>query len=222
MKKPVVLLSGGLDSATLLHSCAAEDPNVHALSILYGQRHVREIDAARAIAKRLDVRFTVCDLEHALRPIFAGATSSQVGIHVPVPFGHYADESMKLTIVPNRNAVLLSVAAALAVSLGLNTVAYAAHAGDHPIYPDCRPAFIDALSIALELGCGVSIYAPFASITKTDIVKQGAKLGVPFDLTYSCYVGGPFHCGRCGTCTERREAFRDAGVEDPTQYADLV
>ena len=220
MSKSVVLLSGGVDSTTLLYSLLEEKPpeDVIALSVLYGQKHVRELDAASRIAKDASVDHVVADLGEALLPVFAEARSSQVGRRLNVPQGHYADESMKATVVPNRNALLISVAGALAVSIEADEVAYAAHAGDHPIYPDCRPEFVTAMEMTLHVACGIDLYAPFIEITKTDVVKIGFDIGVPYALTYSCYEGRPAHCGLCGTCQERIEAFRDSLVPDPTEY----
>jgi len=216
--KIVVLLSGGLDSSTLLYVLKDEGLDPLALAVRYGQKHVRELGAARKIADHAGVELVTADLVHALSPIFNGARSSQVGQKVDVPTGHYADESMKLTIVPNRNMLLLAVAGALAVSRGIKAVAYAAHAGDHPIYPDCRPEFIDAASQALQLGSGIMLLDPFANMSKTAIAQKAHELAVPVEHTYSCYEGRADHCGKCGTCFERKEAFRDAGVPDPTPY----
>ena len=141
-----------------------------------------------------------------------------------MPDGHYAEESMKITVVPNRNAIMLSIAYGVAVSKGANAVAAAFHGGDHFIYPDCRPGFINAFaamqSHALEGLSNIQLYTPFVNLTKADIAVEGARLGVPFEYTWSCYKGGDLHCGRCGTCVERREAFDLAGVSDPTIYAD--
>lgn len=139
---------------------------------------------------------------------------------IAVPEGHYEDESMKSTVVPNRNMILLSIATAGSIASGLEGVAYAAHAGDHAIYPDCRPAFADAMNEAIKLCDYTSqrLVRPFVSLTKADIVKAGAALGVPFERTWSCYNGGATHCGKCGTCVERIEAFKLAGVSDPTDY----
>jgi len=218
-RKAVVLLSGGLDSSTLLHQMMYEEYEVLALGVFYGQRHHTELAAAKAVAKQAGVSFVELSLAQELFPIFAGAQSSQVGDLLDVPRGHYADESMKLTIVPGRNLLLLALATAYAHAQGATTVAYAAHAGDHPIYPDCRPDFASAVSRATLEGYGVEIYRPFIGISKTDIVRRGSALKVPFVLTYSCYEGkADIHCGLCGTCVERKEAFRDAGVEDPTPY----
>ena len=141
-----------------------------------------------------------------------------------MPDGHYTDKSMRATVVPNRNALMLDVAVAVAASTGCAGVAFGAHGGDHAIYPDCRPEFIAAFESAAKLANagfvadGFRVWAPFLELSKSDIVRLGAGYGVPFDRTWSCYRGGELHCGSCGTCTERREAFTVAGVPDPTAY----
>jgi 7-cyano-7-deazaguanine synthase len=221
----VVLLSGGLDSSTLLHQVIYEDFAPHVLIVNYGQRHTREIRAAyevaRAVSDRAAVEIIQVNLADAMIPIFGLAASSQVGAKQDVPHGHYAAENMKTTIVPNRNMLLLALAGCHAVAIGVDTVAYAAHAGDHAIYPDCRPVFVADMNAALSSATdgAIRLHAPFLTITKTDIVNRGKQLGVPFGLTYSCYEGREIHCGLCGTCVERKEAFRDSGVPDPTVYA---
>jgi len=220
----IVLLSGGVDSSTLLYQLAYEDYDVTALSVDYGQRHVRELAAAEAVAHRAGVPLMHTAVGRALAPLFAMANSSQVGRQVAVPFGHYAAETMKATIVPNRNMLLLSIAGALAEAIDARVIAYAAHAGDHPIYPDCRPEFYASLNEAFGHATEgrVALVAPFGRITKADIVARAHVLRVPLALTYSCYMGGEQHCGRCGTCVERREAFQLAGVDDPTRYEDVA
>jgi 7-cyano-7-deazaguanine synthase len=145
---------------------------------------------------------------------------------IAVPDGHYAEESMKITVVPNRNAIMLAIAYGLAVAQGADTVAAAVHGGDHFIYPDCRPAFIEAFqtmeNYALDGQPPIGLYVPFVMLAKADIVAIGEKLAVPFAETWSCYKGGTMHCGRCGTCVERLEAFQLALVPDPTDYADAT
>jgi 7-cyano-7-deazaguanine synthase len=214
----VLIHSGGLDSTVLLYHLRDRGDEVRGLSVDYGQRHRRELDAAAGICRDLGVEQETADLR-AIRPLLAG--SALTG-DIDVPEGHYADASMKLTVVPNRNMILLSLGIARAVSLRCETVAYAAHAGDHPIYPDCRPEFVESMRQAAAL-CDwhpVRIETPFIDTTKADIVRRGAELGVPFERTWSCYRGGDRHCGRCGTCVERREAFQLAGITDPTRYED--
>ena len=217
MSSRILIYSGGLDSSVLLYKLVAEEYTVKALSIDYGQRHRKELDCAGNICAGLGVEHHVLDLSN-LSPLLAG--SSQTSSDIEVPNGHYAEESMKLTVVPNRNMIMLSVAIAWAVSLKYDAVAYAAHAGDHAIYPDCRPEFVDTMikAAAVANWHAVAIDRPFLYISKADIVAQGHRLGVPFAETWSCYKGGATHCGLCGTCVERREAFELAGVLDPTIY----
>lgn len=217
--KVVAIVSGGLDSVTLLHwfvASSSPGEEVMALSMLYGQRHAREVDCAERAAHRLGVRHWKQGL-----PGLGLLRSALTDPTIEVPEGHYAHESMKATIVPNRNMLMLAMAAAVATSEGFTAVAYGAHAGDHAIYPDCRPEFYAAMGDALRWATEppVELIAPFISKTKAEIVSIGHYLGVPFADTWSCYKGGTWHCGKCGTCVERREAFEIAGVEDPTVYA---
>jgi 7-cyano-7-deazaguanine synthase len=211
----LVLLSGGLDSSTLL----AQHTTITALalSVNYGQRHSRELTAAAAVADHYGIEHLVLDLTSWGSLLTGSALTDRT---VTVPHGHYADESMKATIVPNRNATCLMAAVGIAAARSLSRVLTAVHAGDHPIYPDCRPEFITTAAHAAELGTdgAVTIEAPFSAITKTDIAALAEELRVPIGLTWSCYEGGNDHCGRCGTCVERIEALTDAGVPDPTVY----
>lgn len=219
--KAVVLLSGGVDSTTLLALLLHDGYAVYPVSVHYGQRHARELGSARALVRHygLEASYKPVNLS-PLQAVMAG--SSQTSTEVPVPQGHYASESMKQTVVPNRNMVLLAVAGAYAASVGASAIAYAAHAGDHPIYPDCRPAFVDAMRGALALchDTPLLLLAPFNDWSKADIVRRGLALGVPYDKTWSCYEGGEVHCGKCGTCCERAEAFYRVGTADPVPYLD--
>lgn len=220
-QRAVVVVSGGLDSTTMAYSLRARGYELVAISFDYGQRHRKELEFAEQMAADLHAPWTLIDL-HA-----AGVTSFLTGSaltdeSVTVPDGHYADESMKITVVPNRNAIMLSIACALAVTRDAGAVAFGAHTGDHFIYPDCRPEFVRAfeamVNIAVEELATIEILTPFLSMTKADIVRLGAELQVPFERTWSCYRGGALHCGTCGTCHERREAFALAGMTDPTVY----
>lgn len=215
--KTVLIYSGGIDSTVLLYDLLNSGHDVQALSVNYGQRHGKELDCAKSLCKQLHVEHHVADLT-ALNPLLSG--SSLTSPHVQVPEGHYEDESMKATVVPNRNMILLSIATGWAMSTGASSVSYAAHSGDRAIYPDCREEFADAMNSVMEIAGWdkVSLNRPFSSLTKADIVKLGDELGVPFEQTWSCYKGGQVHCGVCGTCVERREAFQLAGVTDPTIY----
>ena len=213
----VLIYSGGLDSTTALYWLLDRGDRVRTLSINYGQRHVRELTAAASITLDLGVEHRIVYLT-SMRALLRG--SSQTDDTVPVPDGHYADESMRLTVVPNRNMLMLACALAWAASSNADSVAYAAHAGDHAVYPDCRPEFVAAMARAAEL-CHftpITILAPFINFSKAEIVRIGAGLRVPFEKTWSCYRGEAVHCGTCGTCYERREAFRIADVWDPTHY----
>lgn len=219
--KVVVLLSGGVDSSTLLYKLIEEGNKCYPLTISYGQRHNKEVMAARNISEALgivkDWKYVDLSILKALLP------SSLTGVG-EIPEGHYADESMKSTVVPNRNMILLSIAAGYAQGISAEIVAYAPHMGDHPIYPDCRPEFVESVRETISLGTGwdydgVRLIAPFSAMTKADIVKLGHELKVPYSLTWSCYKGEEEHCGKCGTCTERAEAFKLAGVLDLTRYS---
>lgn len=213
----VSLLSGGMDSATLAYMLADQGEELRLLSFDYGQRHIRELESAAKIAGHLGAPHEVVTLGLNL------PGSALTDPTIDVPEGHYEAESMKATVVPNRNAVMLSVAFALAVAHGADAVAFGAHAGDHAVYPDCRPAFVEAFQamqdIATEGFGAPRLLAPFVHRTKADIARLGADLGVPWANTWSCYQGGAVHCGRCGTCSERIEAFALAGADDPTEYA---
>jgi 7-cyano-7-deazaguanine synthase len=216
----IVICSGGLDSVSLAHRIAAEERLRGLVSFDYGQRHAKELDYAARCAARLSVPHRVIDL----RSVGAALSGSALTDSVAVPDGHYAEETMKVTVVPNRNAIMLAVAFGVAAAEGAQAVAAAVHGGDHFIYPDCRPGFIDAFQAmqdrALEGLAEVRLLTPYVHISKAGIVADGAKYGTPFAETWSCYKGGVRHCGRCGTCVERREAFHLAGIADPTEYDD--
>lgn len=218
--KTIVICSGGLDSVTLAHQVASEHQLAGLVSFDYGQRHKKELEFATRAAARLSAPHNVIDISH----IGAQLGGSALTDDVAVPDGHYAEDSMKITVVPNRNAIMLTIAYGIAATRGADAVAAAFHGGDHFIYPDCRPAFVEKFAVmqnaALDGMWNVVLHTPFLNSTKADIVTAGAKLKVPFVETWSCYKGSEKHCGRCGTCVERREAFHLANVEDPTSYAD--
>ena len=215
MKDAILILSGGMDSTTLLHEY--KDRIAMAVTFDYGSNHnAREIKCARINCEMLDIPLIVIPLQfmgqYFKSSLLAGADA--------IPEGHYADYNMRSTVVPFRNGIMLAVACGLAESNGLRFVMIANHGGDHAIYPDCRAPFIDAMSQAMQHGTydGITIFAPYTNISKADIARRGKKLGVDYALTYSCYKGGEKHCGKCGTCVERKEALADAGIEDPTAY----
>jgi 7-cyano-7-deazaguanine synthase len=218
----VGILSGGVDSTTMAFVLRAVGSRVSLVSFDYGQRHRRELDSARAVAVGLGAPHEVIDV----RPVGALLSGSALtDTSVEVPRGYYTDESMRCTVVPNRNAIMLDIATGIAIAQGADAVAFGAHGGDHPIYPDCRPEFVRAFTEMVRvvnagfISSRFRVVAPFLSLTKSEIIRIGARQGVPFELTWSCYGGGTVHCGQCGTCVERREAFALAGVHDPTSYA---
>lgn len=218
--KTLVVCSGGLDSVSLAHIVAAEHQLTRLVSFDYGQRHRKELGFAAAAAHRLGVPHHLIDM----RTIGAALTGSALTDDIDVPDGHYAEETMRITVVPNRNAIMLAIGFGIAAANGDAAVATAVHGGDHFIYPDCRPAFtraFDAMQrMALDGYADVRLHTPFVERSKADIVTEGAKYATPFAETWSCYKGGALHCGRCGTCVERREAFHLARVPDPTAYED--
>lgn len=213
----VVLCSGGMDSVTALYWSRREHDVTAAVSFDYGAKHnAREIPFAAEHAAKLGVRHEVIALEFVNR-LFASDLLQSGG---EIPEGHYEAENMKQTVVPFRNAIMLSIACGVAESAGAEAVAIAAHGGDHAIYPDCREDFMRAMGETMRLGtyAGVRLLRPFIGMNKGQIAAEGARLGVDFARTWSCYKGGAEHCGKCGTCVERREAFAQAGLEDPTVY----
>lgn len=215
--KVIVLLSGGMDSVTALHHAAREHEVAGALSFDYGSKHNScELPCAEAQCAMLGVPHTVI----ALPFINDHFTSDLLQSGGDVPDGHYAEENMKRTVVPFRNGILLSIAAGFAESREAEGLVIAAHAGDHAIYPDCREEYMLAMAEAIRLGtyAGIQVLRPFIHLTKALIAARGAALGVDFRQTWSCYKGGDTHCGTCGTCVERREAFLLAGLPDPTAY----
>ena len=213
-----VLLSGGMDSVTLLHEAARRHELVACLTFDYGSKHnACEIPFARLHAARLGVPHHVVALDFMDR-LFASDLLRSGG---RIPDGHYAEDTMKRTVVPFRNGILLAIAAGYAESHGAEMLMIAAHSGDHAIYPDCREEFLGAMATAVREGtyARLEIERPFVHLDKAGIARLGAGLGVDFRETWSCYKGGELHCGTCGTCVERREAFLLAGIEDPTSYA---
>ena len=214
-KDCLLVLSGGMDSVSMLYEFASRI--ALAVSFNYGSNHnSREIACAAENCRRLGIEHLVIPLE------FMGKyfRSSLLQGAEAIPEGHYADDNMKSTVVPFRNGIMLSISSGLAESRGLAYVMIANHAGDHTIYPDCRPGFIQAMNRAIQEGtfADVSLLAPYTDITKGEIAIRGERAGVDFSLTYSCYKGGELHCGKCGTCIERKEALREAGIKDPTVY----
>ena len=206
-----------MDSVTLLYDY--RDVVALAVTFDYGSNHnAREIACARIHCQRLGIEHIVIPLAFVAKYFKSSLLSGADAI----PEGNYDDENMKSTVVPFRNGIMLAVACGIAESRDLRRVMLANHFGDHAIYPDCRRDFVDAMSEAMRCGtyCGVTVFAPYTDITKADIARRGALLGIDYAETYSCYKGGEHHCGRCGTCRERREALAEAGIADPTLYDD--
>lgn len=215
MKNGLIVLSGGMDSITMLYEF--QDKIQMAVSFDYGSNHnMREIPFAKLHCKRLRIKHYTVHLgfmhKHFKSSLLEGAGA--------VPDGNYNDENMRSTVVPFRNGIMLSIAAGIAESNGLNAVYIANHSGDHAIYPDCTPEFVDAMSKATRAGTynNLQVVAPYTNISKADIARRGKELGIDYSETWSCYKGGELHCGTCGTCTERRQAMREAGITDRTVY----
>lgn len=215
MKDSVIIVSGGMDSVTMLYEYS--ERIAIGISFDYGSNHnAREIPFARMHCERLGIKHFVISLDFMGRyfksSLLEGADA--------IPEGHYEDSNMKSTVVPFRNGIMLAIATGIAESNGLKYVMMANHGGDHAIYPDCRTEFVSAFDAATRAGTyeGVSILAPYTGITKADIARKGKALRLDYSETWSCYKGGNTHCGRCGTCVERREALAEAGIEDTTKY----
>lgn len=214
-KSSVIIVSGGMDSITLLYD--RKDEIALGISFDYGSKHnAKEIPLAKMHCERLGIKHITIELGFMQK--YFESSLLQGGEEIPE--GHYADENMKSTVVPFRNGIMLSIAAGIAESNGLKKVLIANHGGDHAIYPDCRPEFISAMSAATKAGTyvDVEVVGPYTSITKSDIARRGKELGIDYTETWSCYKGGEHHCGKCGTCVERKEALADAGIEDKTIY----
>ncbi len=215
MKNSVIIVSGGMDSITLLYD--HKDDIALGISFDYGSNHnAREIPFAEMHCKRLGIKHITINLDfmhqYFKSSLLQGADA--------IPEGHYADDNMKSTVVPFRNGIMLSIAIGIAESNNLDQVFIANHGGDHTIYPDCRPEFINAIDSAATAGTfnNVRVVAPYTAITKSDIARIGKQLGIDYTETWSCYKGGSLHCGKCGTCVERKEALQEAGIEDKTEY----
>ncbi|MCU7555149.1 7-cyano-7-deazaguanine synthase QueC [Alteromonas sp. ASW11-19] len=215
-EKVVVIYSGGMDSFTVLHRALREGKAPYALTFDYGQRHKKEIDYAARVCESLNVPHKVVDISAINQLIGGSALTSDI----EVPAGHYEEPSMKQTVVPNRNMILLSMAVGYAVSLEAEKVYYGAHSGDHAIYPDCRPEFVQRMNDV----CGIANYTPVEIVTpylkdsKTAILTDGLNMGLDYSQTWTCYNGREKACGSCGACQERLEAFRDNQANDPLEY----
>lgn len=215
MKDSVIILSGGMDSVTLLYD-RREDIAL-AVTFNYGSNHAKkEIECAKYHCEKLGIEHIIIPLDFMSKYF----NSSLLNGSEAIPEGHYQEENMKSTVVPFRNGIMLAIACGLAESRGLKFVFIANHAGDHAIYPDCRPTFIESMSEAMAYGTyeHVKVGAPYTGLTKGQICAIGGNLSIDYTKTYSCYKGGDVHCGKCGTCVERKEAFEQAHMTDPTKY----
>jgi len=215
--KSVTVLSGGMDSTTLLYKAIKDGDEVTSvLSFDYGQRHKRELEMAKKTCEKLGLSHKIIDLTSVSQVM----KNSSLTDDIEVPEGHYADETMKATVVPNRNMIMLSIAIAEAVSTGASRVYYGAHSGDHDIYPDCRKEFVEAMDKVSRISNyeEVEVVAPFIDMDKGDIAILGKELNVDYSLTLTCYNGAEEACGKCGSCVERLEAFEKAGISDPIKY----
>ena len=214
--KVVVIFSGGMDSFTVLNRALKDGKEVYALTFDYGQKHVKEIACASKVCQQLGVAHKVIDIS-AINQLLAGSSLTD---DIEIPEGHYEAESMKSTVVPNRNMILLSLAVGYAVSVKASQVYYGAHSGDHAIYPDCRPEFVMKMNDVCKIANyeAVEIFSPYLTNNKSDILTDGLKMGLSYENTWTCYNGREKACGKCGACQERLEAFADNKVTDPLAY----
>ena len=214
--KVVVIYSGGMDSFTVLHKAVQAGHDVYALSFNYGQRHVKELQCAAQVCQELGIKHKIVDIS-AINQLLAGSSLTD---NIDIPEGHYAADNMKSTVVPNRNMILLSLAVGYAVSIGANQVYYGAHSGDHFIYPDCRPEFVQKMHDVCQIANyePVDIISPYLSQTKIEILADGLAMGLDYSKTWTCYNGREKACGKCGSCQERLEAFTLNKVTDPLPY----
>ena len=215
-QKVVVIYSGGMDSFTVLNKALQQGHEVYALSFDYGQRHVKELKVAASVCEKLGVPHKIVDIS-AINQLIGGSSLTD---DIDVPEGHYEAENMKSTIVPNRNMILLSLAVGYAVSLKASQVYYGAHSGDHAIYPDCRPEFVQKMDDLCRIANydAVEIFSPYLNDTKIDILTDGLKMGLDYSQTWTCYNGREKACGKCGACQERLEAFSLNNITDPIEY----
>ncbi len=215
-EKVVVIYSGGMDSFTVLNRAIADGKEVFALSFDYGQRHVKELACASTVCNKLGINHKVVDIS-SINQLLAGSSLTD---DIDIPEGHYEAESMKSTVVPNRNMVLISLAVAYAVSVGAEQVYYGAHSGDHAIYPDCRPEFVEKMNDVCKIANyeSVEIFSPYLKVSKTAILTDGINMGLDYTDTWTCYNGREKACGKCGACEERLEAFTDNNTIDPIPY----
>lgn len=219
MARIVAVVSGGMDSVTMLHDLKSQGHEIEVISFNYGQRHVKELEVAKSNAEALGLSHKVVEMSFMADLLSNSALTGDID----VPEGHYEDENMKLTVVPNRNMIMASIAIGYAVNLEFDTVALGVHSGDHAIYPDCRPEFIKELNDVSRIANyqAVEVIAPYIDMDKTSIIARGSQIGVDYSKTWTCYKGLEKACGQCGSCQERLEAFENNGLVDPVEYENL-
>lgn len=215
-KKVVIIYSGGMDSYTVLHQAIHEGFVVHAVSFNYGQKHSKELEYAKNVTQKYNIEHKIVDIT-SINQLIGGSALTD---NIDVPEGHYEEDSMKQTVVPNRNMILLSLAVGYAVSIEAEAVYFGAHSGDHAIYPDCRTEFVDAMNEVCKIAnyTSIEVRAPFLKASKIDILEQGLRLGLDYSETWTCYNGREKACGKCGACQERLEAFSENKATDPLEY----
>lgn len=215
-EKVVVIYSGGMDSFTVLNRALKDGKEVYALSFDYGQRHVKELECASKVCNSLNINHKVIDIS-SINQLLAGSSLTD---DIDIPEGHYESNNMKSTVVPNRNMILLSLAVGYAVSVGAAQVYYGAHSGDHAIYPDCRPEFVQKMNDVCQIANyeSVEIFSPYLDVDKTAILADGLAMDLDYSNTWTCYNGREKACGKCGSCQERLEAFSDNKIVDPIPY----
>jgi len=215
-EKVVVIYSGGMDSFTVLNRALKDGKKVYALSFDYGQRHVKELECAASVCKSLKIDHKIIDIS-SINQLLAGSSLTD---DIEIPEGHYESENMKSTVVPNRNMILLSLAVGYAVSVGAAQVYYGAHSGDHAIYPDCRPEFVQKMNEVCQIANyeSVEIFSPYLAVNKAAILADGLDMGLDYSDTWTCYNGRTKACGKCGSCQERLEAFSENKMVDPISY----
>ncbi|SVA20612.1 uncharacterized protein METZ01_LOCUS73466 [marine metagenome] len=216
MTKIVVVYSGGMDSFTLINFALKQDHEVSAISFDYGQKHRKELDSATDFCKSRSISLEVSNIS-GIKPLLKGSALTD---NIEVPRGHYEDQTMKMTVVPNRNMIMISLSIAYAISIDFEEVWYGAHSGDHSIYPDCRPEFLESVNKTSKLANyeSIEIRAPFINLSKSEILSKGLGMNLDYSQTWTCYEGKVQACGKCGACVERLEAFEENNEKDPIEY----
>lgn len=217
MTKIIVVYSGGLDSFTLLNEAIRSGKDISALSFDYGQKHSKELHFVEKFCTQESIDSKIVDIS-SIKELFQGSSLTD---DIDIPKGHYEDDSMKSTVVPNRNMILISLALGYAVTKGAEEVWFGAHAGDHAIYPDCRPEFVEKMDSVARIAnySPIAIKAPYITMSKTEILAIGLNMQLDYGLTWTCYEGKDLACGSCGACHERLESFAANNVIDPIKYS---